>query len=1093
VIAVFAMLAIAPCETTAANAQYAAAAVVLGIEPAVTGVGSLANKARVSTGGSNDATGTGVVARVDAAAYEFTTIAGLAPGSADGTGGAAQFNLPSGVAVDGAGNVYVADTMNYTIRKITPAGAVTTFAGAVGQSGSADGMGGAARFNGPTGVAVDGSGNVYVADTSNSTIRKITPGGEVTTLAGAAEQEGSADGTGSAARFNLPWGLAVDIKGNVYVADARNSTIRMITPEGAVTTLAGAAGQIGSNDGTGSTARFDGAEHVAVDSAGNVYVGEQLNETVRKITPSGVVTTLAGAAGQIGSTDGTGSAARFTGPSGVAVDSAGNVYVADGLNSTIRKVTPVGVVTTLAGTAGQFGDADGTGGAAQFAAPTGVAVDRSGIVYVGETYNDMIREVTPAGVVTTLAGAGSPSGGSDGMGSAARFFDPMGVAVDHAGNVYVIDNQNFTIRKVTPGGGVTTLAGAVGQSGSSDGTGSAARFVFPLGVAVDNAGNVFVADDDTIRKITPAGVVSTLAGAARQSGSADGTGGAALFAGVTGVALDSAGNVYVADGNNCTIRKITPAGVVTTLAGTAGQRGGADGTGGAAEFWWPRGVAVDGAGNVYVADADNAAIRKITPAGVVTTLAGALGQVGSEDGLGSVARFNKPFGVALDAGGNVYVVDTGNSTIRKVTPAGEVTTLAGTPGQTGSADGLGSSAQFFAPYGIAADAAGNVYVADTFNFTIRMGVNAIPVILVQPSSQSVASGSTVVFSVAALSGTSSPAFAWSLDGVPLTSGFTPTGSISGTTGPTLVISGVGPSDAGTYVCTVTNAAGVATSAGATLAVVVTSTPGRLIDISARAFVGTGANVLIAGYVIQGSDPLQVLLRSSGPALVPLGVTGVLPDPQLQLYDGSTVIASNAGWGGNAQITSTANAVGAFAWTNPASKDSALLEAQNPGAYTAITSGVGGDTGVALAEVYDATASGTWNSSLSRLGDISARAYVGTGGNVLIAGFVIGGSTAKTVLIRASGPALTSLGVTGALPDPQLQLYNGGAVINSNAGWGGNAAVAAAARNVGAFTWSKPSSNDSAILVTLPPGAYTAIVSGVSGDTGVALAEVYDVP
>jgi hypothetical protein len=345
----------------------------------------------------------------------------------------------------------------------------------------------------------------------------------------------------------------------------------------------------------------------------------------------------------------------------------------------------------------------------------------------------------------------------------------------------------------------------------------------------------------------------------------------------------------------------------------------------------------------------------------------------------------------------------------------------------------------------------------------------------------------VAFSVAT-TGTPAPTYQWFFNGAALADG----GGVSGSSTSALYLRGASAS-AGTYTCTASNAAGSVSTNGATLTVVNTSTPGRLIDISSRASVGTGVNVLIAGYVIQGSDPLPVLLRSSGPALVPLGVTGVLPDPLLQLYIGSTVIGSNAGWGGNAQIASTANAVGAFAWTNPSSKDSALLETQNPGAYTAITSGVSGDSGVALAEVYDATPSGTWNSSLSRLGDISARASVGTGGNVLIAGFVIGGSTAKTVLIRASGPALTSLGVTGALPDPQLQLYSGGAVIYSNVGWGGNAAVAAAARNVGAFTWSNPSSNDSAILVTLPPGAYTAIVSGADGDVGVALVEVYDVP
>jgi YVTN family beta-propeller protein len=362
-----------------------------------------------------------------------------------------------------------------------------------------------------------------------------------------------------------------------------------------------------------------------------------------------------------------------------------------------------------------------------------------------------------------------------------------------------------------------------------------------------------------------------------------------------------------------------------------------------------------------------------------------------------------------------------------------------------------------------------------------------PNIMTEPASQTVNMGQSVAFSVVA-TGTPKPTYQWFFNGAALTDG----AGISGSSTSTLYLSGTS-AYAGNYTCTATNSVGSLSTSGANLTVLNTSTPGRLIDISARAFVGTGGNVLIAGYVIQGSAPLPVLIRSSGPALIPLNVTGVLPDPKLQLYSGSTLIYSDAGWGGNAAIAAAASNVGAFSWTNPSSDDSALLETQNSGPYTAITSGVSGDTGVALAEVYDATPSGTWNSSLPRLGNISSRAFVGTGGNVLISGFVIGGSTAKTVLIRASGPALTPLGVTGVLPDPQLQLYSGNTVIYSNAGWGGNAAIAAAASSLGAFAWTNPSSNDSAILVTLSPGAYTAIISGVSGDTGVALAEIYDVP
>ena len=331
------------------------------------------------------------------------------------------------------------------------------------------------------------------------------------TLAGSPGSIGSSDGTGTAARFFNPYTVAVDINGHVYVGDTINSTIRKITPDGEVTTLAGLAGTPGSADGTGSAARFNNPYGVAVDTNGNVYVGDTYNHTIRKVTPAGEVTTLAGLAGTSGSADGTGSAARFYQPEGAAVDGKGNVYVAEYLNHTIRKVTAAGVVTTLAGSAGNSGSADGTGSAARFWFPVGLAVDTGGNLYVADSGNQAIRKVTPAGVVTTIAGLFGVSGSTDGTGSAARFYYPYGVAVDNATNVYVADTSNFTIRKVTPERVVTTLAGLAQNYGSADGTGSAARFYYPDGVAVDTAGNLYVADgaNDTIRKGNAGYVVSS--------------------------------------------------------------------------------------------------------------------------------------------------------------------------------------------------------------------------------------------------------------------------------------------------------------------------------------------------------------------------------------------------------------------------------------------------------------------------------------------------------------------------------------------------------------------------------------------------------
>jgi sugar lactone lactonase YvrE len=324
-----------------------------------------------------------------------------------------------------------------------------------------------------------------------------------------------------------------------------------------------------------------------------------------------------------------------------------------------------------------------------------------------------------------------------------------------------------------------------------------------------------------IRKIAPDGTVSTLAGSATNRGNQDGTGANASFSSPGGVAVDSAGNVYVADAFNQTIRKITSAGAVTTLAGSPGSRGEADGTGGAAQFNHPLGVAVDGSGNLYVADTFNDTIRKITPAGGVTTLAGSAGISGGNDGTGIYALFNQPVGVAVDGSGNVFVADTGNATIRRVTPNGVVTTLAGIAGIAGLSDGVGANALFNQPHGVALDGAGNVYVADTGNAAIRKitsngtvttvattPANTVaPTITIQPEGATAMIGSAGTF-FAAASGSPEPTFQWRKDGV----------NIAGATSSSYTIINVVAGDAGIYTVVATNSAGSAISNGAVLTI-----------------------------------------------------------------------------------------------------------------------------------------------------------------------------------------------------------------------------------------------------------------------------------
>jgi hypothetical protein len=373
-------------------------------------------------------------------------------------------------------------------------------------------------------------------------------------------------------------------------------------------------------------------------------------------------------------------------------------------------------------------------------------------------------------------------------------------------------------------------------------------------------------------------------------------------------------------------------------------------------------------------------------------------------------------------------------------------------------------------------------VSAVFPFTIVVAGTA-PVFTTQPFSTTVASGTVALDALA----TQATSYQWMFNGS------TP---VAGATDPILVISNASAA-AGSYTCVASNSIGSTTSSPATVSVSPTDNIGRLVNISTRSIVGTGQNILIAGFVVGGAGTAgseSLLIRGSGPALIPFGVTGTLLDPELSLISGADVVlGTNGGWNGSTAITSTASSVGAFAWNTPTSKDAALLTTLTGGQYTAQIAGESGDIGVALAEIYDATPAGNYTVSTPRIINISARAQVGTGDGILIVGFAIGGSTSRTVLIRVSGPALVPFGLTATLEFPLLQLFSGQTLLESNSGWGGSKEIAAAAAAVGAFTWQDPTSDDAAVLVTLAPGPYTVEVSGTNGGGGTTLVEVYEVP
>ncbi|MCB9643756.1 MAG: SMP-30/gluconolactonase/LRE family protein [Myxococcales bacterium] len=588
-----------------------------------------------------------------------TTIAGTGKeGYANGPASKADLDSPSGIAVDGQGRIFFAERGNHLIRMIDGMGRVVDFAG-TGKSGFADGPANQAQFDTPYGIAFGKDGSLYVADRENHRIRKIDTSGNVTTVAGTGKS-GLVNGVGAQARFAKPHGIAVDDQGNVYVADYGNAVVRKITAAGEVSTLAGDGTQ-GSKDGPALMAQFDRPRGIALDAKGNLYVADEGSHQIRKIDTNGDVTTYAGS-GSAGAQDGDAKTGTFNVPVDLVFLSNGDLLIADLDNNRIRKVDTALQLSTLSGGPNK-GFANGPINEALFNSPSGLFFSKTGDLYVTDEDNHAIRKITPAGEVSTIAGFGS-AGFLDGPGNQALFDSPYGIVANSKGELFVTDRDNHRIRKIDASGNVTTFAGQ-DTAGLVDGMGTTAQFNEPYGIAIDAQDNLYIADsgNHVIRKIDATGKVTTYAGSGDR-GFQDGPIATARFDSPHGMAFDAQGNLYIADRGNHRIRKIDTQGVLSTIAGT-GSSGYSDGPGLQAEFDRPASLVLDAQGNLFVVDQNNERIRQIDTTGKVSTLAGT-GVAGFQDGALGQAQFSDPFGIAIDAQGNLYVGDRINHCIRRI-------------------------------------------------------------------------------------------------------------------------------------------------------------------------------------------------------------------------------------------------------------------------------------------------------------------------------------------------------------------------------------------------------------------------------------------
>jgi uncharacterized protein (TIGR03437 family) len=673
--------------------------------------------------------------------YAIATVAGGALPAFGILAAKASIGDPPRVAVDSAGNVYFGAL--HAVFEVNSAGTLIRIAG-TGRAGYSGDGGPAlnAQLMSPAGIAVDASGNVYVADLDTNSVRRISPNGNITTYAGNGAAGYSGDrGPATAAQLNTPDGLALDPAGNLYIADRNNHSIRVVSPDGNIRTAVGngSPGFFG-DAGPATNALLDSPEGIALDSSGNLYIADTANDRIRMVSASGVITTVAGTGnGNVFGDGGPAVAAGLILPTAVAVDRSGNLYIADLGNSRIRVVS-AGKIATAVGSSTGAPLADGENAVSVVLnGPTGVAVDAGGNIYFTEgsigsgsglAHGDYrVWKVSPQSDLTVLAGTGMASYSGDGASATSgQLFGPTGIATDTAGNIYIADTGNHRVRRIGRDGVIQTIAGTGTPGYSGDGgAGVSAQLSSPMGLAWHPSGLLIIADtgNSRIRMIAADGTIGTLIGNGNSSYYGDGLG--ALQASLNhpqGVTVSPSGEVYIADTENNVIRKRSADGILTAIAGTGPAGFSGDGRPAtSALLSGPTGVSVDAAGNVYIVDAGNQRLRKVATNGVISTVAASLAS---------------PNSVAVDTAGDLFV--TSGRRVLTIPANGQPLPIAGTGSCCYSGDGGPAvQAALDAPWGLAIEASsGTLYLTDSPSNAVRALVPASAA----PSLKSVANGAS---------------------------------------------------------------------------------------------------------------------------------------------------------------------------------------------------------------------------------------------------------------------------------------------------------------------------------------------------------------
>lgn len=641
------------------------------------------------------------------------------------------FVAPSAVAADALGNFYVADYLGHVVRKIDSKGIISTVAGnsRAGYAGD-NGPATNASLNGPFGVAADAAGNLYIADTGNNVVRKVTTNGTITTIAGDGLADYAGDnGPAIAASLTSPSDVAVDGAGNIFIADTGNRRIRKVSTVGIINTHAGdSRGGYGGDNGPATQTDIGLPRNIAVDAEGNLYISQWRGADtpgnfVRKVDTKGIITTIAGN-GYNGNSGDNGPAisAAIGYPFGLSVDPSGNLYISSG-SGAIRKVDGKGIVTTVAGKGSDGSSVDNGLAISASLMPSRIAIGASGNLYIVQTH--IVRKVDSNGIITTVAGNGKISySGDNGPATAANLITPCGVTTDSNGNLYISDCYANVVRKVAADGVITTVAGngAAGYAGDG-GPATLASLHGPSSLAVDADGSLYITDHENsrIRKVGRDGLISTFVGNGLRGNTGDnGPATSAEIYDISGIFIDGFGNLYISTPS--VIRRVDPQGIITTVAGSGtyccfpGDNGPAT----AAELS-PYGVVSDSQGNLYIIDSGTEAVRKVDRQGIITTITGGRNDSDytGDNGPAKNAHFVAMSGIAIDKHDNLYIVDSENNVIRKISTNGTVTTVVGN-GSTGcTSNGSTCDAVLSYPINITIDSNDNLYIVDGNKAIVR--------------------------------------------------------------------------------------------------------------------------------------------------------------------------------------------------------------------------------------------------------------------------------------------------------------------------------------------------------------------------------------